>query len=63
MISFDAMLRISAEQVTGFWRNFAPKAYVEPVVIVDGYHRYVLMSEDDYKTLAEKAAKAGAQPD
>ncbi|USN15004.1 hypothetical protein PAPPERLAPAPP_00760 [Brevundimonas phage vB_BpoS-Papperlapapp] len=53
MISFNGLLRISAGQIRDHWSNFSRKAYVEPLVIVDGYHRYVLMSEEDYKALTE----------
>lgn len=53
MISYNALLRLSAAQLRDHWRNFAPKAYVEPVVVVDGFHSYVLMSADDYRALTE----------
>ena len=58
MISFNALLRISASQLRQNWHNFARKAYVEPVVIQDGYHRYVLLSEEDYKALVADKAEA-----
>ncbi|UTC29584.1 hypothetical protein BAMBUS_05260 [Brevundimonas phage vB_BpoS-Bambus] len=63
MIGFNGLLRISASQIRDHWSNFSRKAYVEPLVIVDGYHRYVLMSEEDYKALAEPQPPKTPPPD
>lgn len=57
MISFNALLRISVAQLTDNWRNFARKAYVEPIVIQDGFHSYVLLSAEDYKALTTGASE------
>lgn len=63
MTAFPALLRIAASQIVGHWENFSRKAYVEPLVIQDGYHRYVLMSEDDYKALLAAQAKTAETAD
>ncbi len=51
-------LIISSQQLLGYptyrpreWENYSRKAYVEPIIIRDGLHDYVLMSVDDYRRL------------
>lgn len=61
-VTFNALLRIAPHQLQRDWRNFSRQAYVEPVVIVDGFHSYVLMSVDDYKALSENAAETVVTP-
>lgn len=63
MISFNALLRISAYQLRDNWKNFARKAYVEPVVIEDGFHTYVLLSADEFKALTTGAGETSKTPD
>jgi hypothetical protein len=50
--------QVTASQLLGHpnflpieWRNFSRRAYVEPLLVEDGYHRWVLMSADDYVEL------------
>lgn len=50
-----ALASVTAAQLLGHplftpatWQNFSRKAYVEPLLVEDGFHRWVLMSADDY---------------
>lgn len=63
MTNPQALLRISADQITRFWKEFARKSYVEPICIRDGFHDYVLMSADEYANLHDEvtAARAAAK--
>lgn len=58
------LLVISARQLLGHpmfpireWENFSRKAYVEPIVIRDGHHDFVLMAADEYRRLTEETTK------
>lgn len=60
-MSFAKLLVISVAQLLGYptyrpkeWDNHARMAWMEPIVIRDGYHDYVLMSAEEYKRLAEE---------
>lgn len=35
----------------GEWKRFSQRAYVEPIRVEDGYHRWVLMGADDFAEL------------
>jgi len=57
-------LVISARQLMGYptyechaWNNFSRMAYVEPIIIRDDYHEYILMSRQEYDELIEAAGK------
>lgn len=63
MISLNTLLRISVGQITNDWRIFARKAYIEPIVIEDGFQRYVLMSVEDYKALTTATAETPKTPE
>lgn len=61
-MSFSRLLRITAAQLFGHplflptaWESFSRRAYVEPIVVRDGHHDYVLMAAPDYAALAEVA--------
>jgi hypothetical protein len=53
-VKLPALLVISAGQLLTAtfgslgWKHFSRKAYVEPIVIRDGYHDFVLMGAPDY---------------
>lgn len=60
MMNVNALLRISADQITRFWSTFSRKSYVEPIFIRDGFHDFVLMSADDYANLHDEVVAARA---
>jgi hypothetical protein len=43
------------------WNNFSRKAYVEPIVVRDGFHDFVLMGAPDYAEMQKLAAWATAE--
>lgn len=65
MMKLRNLLVISARQLLGHpsfmpveWSHFSKRAYVEPIVVRDGFHDYVLMSAADYDQMQQAAQAA-----
>lgn len=53
VISLNMLLDYPTFAIQG-WANYARKAWMEPIVIRDGFHDYVLMSSDEYRRLTDE---------
>ena len=45
---------------SGGWSNFSRKAYLEPIVIKDGFHDFVLIGSGEFQSMVDELTAARA---
>jgi len=50
-MNFATLTRLTIGNLTRRWANHAPKVWIEPHVIQDGFHDYVIMSSVEFDRL------------